>query len=194
MNALHKGIKGELAWQPVDFVRVDGAFSLSDWRYTDDVSGTYTLDRSNPDSQQQVSLPLSGVKVGDAPQTQAAYAITAFPHSGLHVKLTGRSYTRHFADFDPAGYSDRRSTVWEAPGYTVFDLQAGYDFDRGRYGIRLFLHVFNLTDAFYVQDAVNNSRFHAYIENGSNMGRADDAEVFLGLPRTFNIGTRITFH
>ena len=194
LNAQHKGIEGELAWQPVDFARVDGAFSFGDWHYTDDVSGTYTLDRSNPDSQQQVSLPLSGVKVGDAPQTQIAYAITAFPHSGLHIKLTGRSYARHFADFDPAGYSDRGSAVWKAPGYTVFDLQAGYDFDRGRYGIRLFLHVFNLTDAFYVQDAVNNSRFHAYIENGTNMGRADDAEVFLGLPRTFNIGTRITFH
>lgn len=193
LNAQHMGIEGELAWQPVDFVRLDGAYSIGDWRYTDDVSGTYTLDRSNPDSQQQVSLPLQDVRVGDAPQTQIAYALTAFPSPGLHVKLTGRSYARHFADFDPAGYSDRKSAVWEAPGYTVVDLQAGYDMDRGRYGFRFFVHVFNLTDAFYVQDAVNNSRFHAYIPNGANMGRADDAEVFLGLPRTFNLGTRITF-
>ncbi len=193
LNALHKGIEGELAWQPIDFVRLDGAFSVGDWYYTDDVSGTYTLDRSNPDSQEQVSLPLSGVKVGDAPQTQFAYAVTAFPKSGMHVVLSARSYSRHFADFDPAGYSDRNSTVWEAPGYTVFDLNAGYNFDRGRFGIRLFLYVFNVANTFYVQDAVNNSRFHAYTPNGINMGRADDAEVFLGLPRTFNLGTRIIF-
>ncbi len=193
LNARHKGIEGELAWQPIDFVRLDGAFSVGDWYYTDDVSGTYTLDRSNPDSQEQVSLPLSGVKVGDAPQTQFAYAVTAFPKSGMHIALSARSYARHFADFDPAGYSDRNSTVWEAPGYTVLDLNAGYNFDKGRFGIRLFLHVFNVANTFYVQDAVNNSRFHAYVPNGINMGRADDAEVFLGLPRTFNLGTRIIF-
>jgi len=140
-----------------------------------------------------VSLPLSGVKVGDAPQTQLAYAITAFPRSGMHVVLTGRSYTKHFADFDPAGYSERNSPVWEAPGYTVFDLKAGYNFDKGRFGFRLFLHVFNVANTFYVQDAVNNSRFHSYSLNGINMGRADDAEVFLGLPRTFNLGTRVIF-
>ena len=193
LNAQHRGIEGEFAWQPVDFVRLDGAFSLGDWYYTDDVSGTYTLDRSNPDSQEELSLPLRGVKVGDAPQTQVAYAITAFPHSGLHVRLTGRSYARHFADFDPAGYSDRTSAVWQAPGYMVLDLATGYDFDRGRYGIRLFVYIFNITDGFYVQDAVNNSRFHAYTGNGVDMGKADDAEVFIGLPRTFNVGTRITF-
>jgi outer membrane cobalamin receptor len=193
LNARHRGVEGELAWQPVDFVRLDGAFSVGDWKYTDDVSGTYTLDRSNPDSQEQISLPLSGVKVGDAPQTQLAYAITAFPRPRMHIVLTGRSYAKHFADFDPAGYSERNSTVWEAPGYTVFDLKAGYEFDRGRFGVRLFLHVFNIANTFYVQDAVNNSRFHAYTLNGTNMGRADDAEVFLGLPRTFNFGTRVTF-
>ena len=193
LNAQHRGVEGELVWHPVDFLRVDGTFSFGDWYYTDDVSGTYTLGRSNPDSQEQLFLPLRGVKVGDAPQTQLAYAIEAFPYSGFRIRLTGRSYARHFADFDPAGYSDRGSMVWQPPGYTVFDLMAGYDFDRGRYGIRLFFYVFNLTDGFYVQDAVNNSRFHAYTENGADMGRSDDAEVFLGLPRTFNVGTRITF-
>ena len=179
LNARHRGIEGELAWQPVDFVRVDGAFSVGDWQYTDDVSGTYTLERSNPDTQVQVSLPLSNVRVGDAPQTQLAYAITAFPNFGLHVTLTGRSYGRHFADFDPAGYSDRTQGVWKAPGYTVFDLQAGYHFDQGRYGLRFFMHVFNIGNTFYVQDAVNNSRFHAYTRNGTDAGTADDAEVFL---------------
>ena len=193
LSALHRGIEGDVAWQPIDLVRFDGAFSIGDWKYTQDVIGSYTLDRSDRNSQQQVSLPLSGVQVGDAPQTQLAYAITALPITGTYITLSGRSYTRHFADFDPAGYNDPDGKVWQAPGYTVFDLQAGYDFEYDRFGVRLFAHIFNVANTFYVQDAVNNSRFHAYPGNGVNMGRADDAEVFLGLPRTFNLGTRITF-
>jgi len=34
-----------------------------------------------------------------------------------------------------------------------------------------------------------HSRFHTYALNGINMSRANDAEVFLGLPRTFSEGT-----
>jgi len=39
------------------------------------------------------------------------------------------------------------------------------------------------------RDAVDNSRFNAW-DNDHN---ADDAEVFFGLQRTFNIGTTVTF-
>ena len=192
LNARHMGLEGEMAYQPYDFVRADAAFSLGDWRYTDDVFGTYTPDRSDPGSQTQVSLYLKDVRVGDAPQMQLAYAVTGFAGKSLHVTLTGRSYALHFADFDPAGQSAPGARVWETPPYTVFDLQGGYHFDMGRMGVRAFVHVFNLFNTFYVQDATNNSRFNAYAGNGTGMGTADDAAVFLGLPRTFNLGTRVT--
>ena len=190
LNARHQGIEGEFAWQPVDVVRTDAAFSVGDWRYTDDVHGTFTLDRSDPTSQSQVPLLLKDVRVGDAPQAQVAYSVTALPRMGLHVTLTGRSYARHYAEFDPAGHSE--GAVWKAPGYTVFDLQAGYRFGRGHLGVRIFLHVFNVANTFYIQDSTNNSRFHAYAGNDTDRGTADDAEVFLGLPRTFSLGTRFT--
>ena len=44
-----------------------------------------------------------------------------------------------------------------------------------------------------IQDATNNSRFNAYRGTDRNANTADDAKVFLGLPRSFNFGTRITF-
>lgn len=192
LNARHLGVEGEMAYQPYDFIRGDAAFSIGDWRYTDDVIGTYTLDRSDPASQTQVALYLKDVKVGDAPQLQFAYGVTVFAGEGFHATLTGRSYALHYADFDPAGQSSPGGRVWEAPPYTVLDLQGGYHFDLGRVGVRAFLHVFNVLDTFYVQDATNNSRFHAYAGNGTGMGTSDDAAVFLGLSRTFNLGTRIT--
>jgi len=48
-------------------------------------------------------------------------------------------------------------------------------------------HVFNLTDALFIQDATDNSSFNAYTANGLTHS-ADDAEVFLGLPRRVNLG------
>jgi hypothetical protein len=55
--------------------------------------------------------------------------------------------------------------------------------------VRLFANVFNLFDATYIQDAVDNSRYNDF--DGDH--DADDAEVFLGLPRSFNFGLRVTY-
>ena len=199
LNALHRGIEGELAYQPVSFVRADVALSLGNWEYTDDVSAKYTPDIANPGSQQSVNLYLKDVKVGDAPQTQFAYSLTFFPLDGVYAKVTGRSYSNYFADFDPVSRTEStdRDQSWEIPAYNVFDLNIGYDIPRemlklSRFDIRLFANVFNVFDSFYVQDATDNSSYNAYTANGKNHG-ADDAEVHLGLPRAFNFGTRITF-
>ena len=62
-----------------------------------------------------------------------------------------------------------------------------------RFDIRVLANVFNVFDSFYIQDATNNSPFNAYRGNGRDANTADDAEVFLGLPRTFNVGVRVVF-
>lgn len=199
LNALHKGVEAELAYQPIDLVRADVAISLGNWTYTDDVSAKYTPDVSNPATQNTVNLYLKDIKVGDAPQTQFAYSLTFFPIDGVYAKITGRSYSNYYADFDPVSrtVAGDRDQSWEIPAYNVFDLNVGYDIPRdvlklSRFDIRLFANVFNVFDSFYVQDATDNSAFNAYTDNGKNHG-ADDAEVHLGLPRAFNFGTRITF-
>ena len=199
LNALHRGAEAEIAYQPLDMVRADVAISLGDWTYTDDVSAKYTPDISDPNSQETVNMYLKDIKVGDAPQTQFAYGVTFFPMDGLYAKVTGRSYSRFFADFDPTSRTDAsdRGQSWETPAYNIFDLNIGYDIPAemlgaSRFDIRVFGNIFNVFDSMYIQDAVDNSRFNAYTANGKNHG-PDDAEVYLGLPRSFNFGTRITF-
>ena len=200
LNALHSGVEAELAYQPLDIVRFDVAASFGDWTYTDNVAARYTPDQSNPASQQEVNLYVKDLKVGDAPQTQVAYAVTVYPIDGLYAKFTGRSYSDFYADFDPSSRTDASSEgqqVWKTPSYNVFDLNVGYDIPRdmlgtSRFDIRVFGNIFNVFDSFYIQDATNNSSFNAFRGNGVN-SMADDAEVFLGLPRQFNFGTRITF-
>ena len=197
LNAIHRGIEAEAAYQPRQFVRADLALSIGNWKYTDDVSARYTPDRSDPSSQETVSLYVKDLKVGDAPQTQVAYAVSFFPVKGMYAKFTGRTYSNYYADFDPTSRTDLKQSgkpVWEIPGYSVFDINLGYTIPRrlGPGEVRIFASVFNVFDSFYIQDATNNSRFNAFRGNddtGSN--RADDAEVFLGLPRSFNLGLQV---
>ncbi len=191
LDSQHIGVEGEVAFQPRAFLRLDAAFSVGDWRYTANVFGKYTPDRSDPGTQTDITLYLKDIMVGDAPQTQLAYAVTVLPLRTVRLTVSGRSYARHFADFDPAGQVLPGTRVWETPPYTVVDAQAQVDFMLRRVPARIFVHVFNLFDATYVQDATNNSRFHAYPGNGVGQGTADDAAVFLGLPRTWSVGTRI---
>ncbi len=200
LNTLHRGIEAELAYQPVEFARGDLALSVGNWYYTDNVSALYTPDRADPSTQTTLDLYVKNVKVGDAPQRQAAYAVTAFPFDGVYAKLTGRSYGNYYADFDPTTRTDsgQRGQVWKVPSYHLFDLNVGYDLPRFALGasgvdLRITASVFNVLDTFYIQDASNNSRFNAFRGNGTNANTADDAEVFLGLPRTFNVGLRAVF-
>ncbi|MCK5738324.1 hypothetical protein KAH55_04050, partial [bacterium] len=55
--------------------------------------------------------------------------------------------------------------------------------------VKIFAHVLNLLDEVYVQDAVDNSSYNGFDKNHT----ADDAEVYLGLPRTFNIGIEVAY-
>ena len=90
--------------------------------------------------------------------------------------------------------SDRKQS-WKTPDYTVFDFHFGYNLpiETGRFDVQVFANVFNVFDELYIQDAADNSQYNAYTDDGGKSHRADDAEVFLGLGRTFNIGTTITF-
>ena len=204
VDARHMGVELEGAFQPADFMRFDGALSLGDWKYTNDPTGTYKPDDRQAETQ-EYNFYLKDLYVGDAPQFQVAYALSVFPTGGLYVQAVGRTYGKHYANYDPFG---RRSDVdagvqsWSPPGYTVFDVNMSYRLASdvaAAFGgnVRLFLHAFNIFNTVYIQDAQDNSRFNAYRDAGERergiwSHKADDAEVFLGYPRSINFGFQIT--
>ena len=51
-------------------------------------------------------------------------------------------------------------------------------------------HLFNALDDVYVQDAVDNSKYNGF---GDKLHLAHNAEVFLGTPRSFNLGLSVNF-
>lgn len=192
LDALHKGIEVEMAYQPFTMARLDVGASFGDWRYTNDVSGTYRPD-ARVDDVASFDFFIDNLRVGDAPQTQMAFGLTVFPVDGLDVQAVVKHYANHYSDFDPFSRQNPidRAQSWRAPNYQLVDLHVNYDLPKTGLpvDIQLFAHLFNALDEIYVQDALDNSRFNSWDQDHD----ADDAEVYLGLPRSFNFGTRVTF-
>ena len=205
IDARHMGVEFEAAYQPADYMRFDGALSWGDWKYTDDVEGSYRAEDRASETL-DYTFYIKDLYVGDAPQMQVAYAVSLFPTGGLYLQLVGKSFGKHYANYNPVDRetdADAGVQSWRPPGYTVFDLHASYRLSEdlaAPFGgnVQLFLHGFNIMDAIYIQDATDNSQYNAYRDDaerasGRKSHRADDAEVFLGYPRSFNFGFRI-FH
>ncbi|HCK98735.1 MAG TPA: TonB-dependent receptor [Candidatus Marinimicrobia bacterium] len=198
LNQHHQGFELEVAYQPMRLFRLDGAFSYGNWKYTDDATGTYK-DIEN-DTTYQYSYAVKDLMVGDMPQTIYSITGSLLPIKGLVIAATLNYYDRFYANWDPAsreigaGGTADRDQNWQVPAYGKVDLHAKYDIpvNFGNVGFQAYLHVFNALDAIYVQDAVDNSQYNAFTADGKNHA-ADDAEVYIGMPRRINFGLNINF-
>ena len=203
VNQTHKGFELEASSQVMDMLRVDASMSLGNWKFVDDANGDYqeaeydTLGNVIGQMSTSYSYALEGLYVGDMPQTSFAVGATLTPMSGLSIQGLFNYYDNNYADWSPDsreidGDDADREQVWMAPSYSKIDLHINYDLpmEVAGHNFQLFAHVFNLLDATYVQDAVDNSQYNSY---GGTSHDADNAEVFLGTPRYFNLGLKVNF-
>lgn len=196
LDARHYGVEFETALAPLKEVRLDASLSFGNWKYLDDVNARYRdyTDLNNPDKI--FNLYIKDLKIGDQPQTALTAALTFFPTQGLSLSGIVRYYADHYAQFDALTRNNEndRQQSWLTPDYNVVDFHAAYNLPLNLKGVdfQLFAHVFNAFDQIYIQDAVDNSSFNAYTANGKTHS-ADDAEVYLGLPRSFNVGISVLF-
>jgi iron complex outermembrane receptor protein len=204
LDSRHMGVELDAAIQPERFIRFDVSFSYGIWEYTDDVSGTYIINFATGESEPYYFY-IKDLKVGDAPQMQGMAAVTLMPVTGLRAQLMWRYYDNYYADFDPFSRTydfGKVEQVWQIPSYSLFDLHFAYNIPAKVAGadVTLFAHVFNLFNELYVQDAVDNSEFNGYYGNDTDRNgdgevdfldgkhQADDAEIYPGIPTTFNLG------
>ncbi|MBN2009193.1 TonB-dependent receptor [candidate division KSB1 bacterium] len=193
LDQLHRGFEFEAAYQPLAMFRMDLAGSIGNWKQVSDAKGEYR------DAGATVSylVGIDGLKVGDAPQTQVALAGTVFPIKGMSAQLAYRYYADFWADWDPASRivegdaTPDRTQSWKTPSYGLIDIHAYYTLPLNLQGVgfKLSAHIFNLLDELYISDAVDNSQYNSFDKDHD----ADDAEVYMGLPRTFNLGLTLTY-
>lgn len=198
VNQLHMGFEFEVAYQPMPMFRIDLAGSIAKWELTSDASGNLREEDSGGIiTQTDYLVGVDGLMIGDAPQTQIALAGSVFPVKGLMAQLIYRYNAEFYADWDPTSRMVEgtevpdREQVWKVPAFGIMDFHASYllPFDVSGVSFKIFAHVFNALDSEYVQDATDNSQYNGF--DGDH--DADDAEIYMGLPRYFNVGVSINY-
>ena len=192
----HSGIEIEGSAQVIDMLRLDFAASFGNWKFAGDANGIYTDYSEETTTQTKYSYALKDLWVGDMPQTGLVIGATATPLPGLSIQGVMNYYDKNYADWSPGdreieGGTADREQVWMAPSYSKIDLHAYYNLPMQVAGtnIQLFAHVFNLTDALFIQDATDNSQYNGFDSDHD----ADSAEVFFGTPRYMNMGLSVRF-
>jgi len=197
MNQKHSGVEFEGNYHPADFIAIGAMASFGNWNFTNDVKGTYKDYSGGTESDESYNFYTNGLKVGDSPQTQFGGTITIVPVKGLRFQFDGRHYSNHYAAWDPFSRTNEndKAQVWLTPAYFLADMHFSYQLPlKGKFGVKIYGHVFNLLDAMYIQDAVDNSKYNAFMGyDGRFSHTVNSAEVYLGLPRTFNAGVKIIF-
>ena len=195
INQNHFGIETEFAAQLNEMMRLDVGIGYGKWEFTDDATGTY---RDSDGSEATYNYALKDLPTGDMPQTSLNFGLTATPIEGSAVQITYRLYDRFYADWSATsrefseGDTPDRNEPWEIPGYGILDLNASYDLPLNSISASVILNVRNLLNEVYVQDATDNSRYNA-IPFRVNNHTANAAEVFLGMPTSFNLGLKVNF-
>tara|TARA_B100001971_G_scaffold112304_1_gene103345 strand:- start:1185 stop:3368 length:2184 start_codon:yes stop_codon:yes gene_type:complete len=199
INQNHKGVEVEVAAQLIAMLRIDAIVSFGNWTFTGDAEGNYTAYTETGVTQTEYNYALDGLYVGDMPQTMYVMGVTLTPISGLRAQVLYNMYDKNYSDWSPSAreYSGSssepdREQVWQAPGYSKMDVHVAYDLPTiGGLNLQVFAHVFNALDDVYVQDAVDNSNYNGFDDDGEH--DASSAEVFLSYPRYFNAGITVRF-
>ena len=193
IDQTHTGIELEMAAQLNDMFRLDAGLGLGNWVFTDDAIGSYR----DGDTDNSYSYSLKDLHVGDMPQTNLVLGFTITPVDGAVIQVLHKTYMSHYSNWSVSsreyseGIEPNRENPWIAPDYSVMDIHASYNLPFEFKGAtpKLFLHVFNALDATYILDSVDNSPYNGW----DNSSSAEDAEVYFGLPTSFNLGLSVSF-
>ena len=198
IDSRHMGAEFEVHSQPLPFAKFDFSFSKGDWKYLNNL-----LDvryEGAPGDEDTLDIYVKDLNVGDAPQTQLALGTTLLPIEGFSATISYKYFCDFYATFDPFSRQDPNDTAesWEIPAYSLVDLHLSYELPTIVKGFEMqaFAHIFNLLDETFVQDATDNSAYNAWAQWGSGPyypHSGSSAEVYFGLPRTFNAGVSLVF-
>ena len=197
VNQDHSGLELQASMQVIDMLRLDASLGMGTWKFVSDATGNYQEYTDSGAVQTTYTYALKDLYVGDMPQTGMSFGATLTPISGLSVQALFNYYDKNYSDWSPgarevdSGGEADREQVWMAPSYSKLNLHVNFDLtDMTGMPITAFAHVFNALDDVYVQDAVDHSQYNSY---GDKVHAANNAEVFLGTPRYFNLGLTYRF-
>lgn len=179
IGALHKGIEFDGNLRISKQLSLDAIASFGDWQWSD------KAEYYNNVTKTTIVFDPTGVKVGDAAQTQLGGTLRWEPIEGLYFKLRATHFAENYSNFNPEDLRDDNAgrQSWKMPDYTLVDAFVGYSFmvdKKVRTSLRL--NCLNATNATYISDAQNGNGFNAYT-----------ATALFGTPRRFVASCTLEF-
>ncbi|MBK8943809.1 MAG: TonB-dependent receptor [Ignavibacteriae bacterium] len=127
-SARHMGIELSSVWQPEKFLRLEGMFSNSINKWTDNVFAVVAPE-SDPTQQTIISSYVKNVFVGGSPMTTAFLGIEYenIFNQNFTISLNPilKFFGNHYADFNPnlrTNVNDENVNSWKLPNYFILDF------------------------------------------------------------------------
>jgi iron complex outermembrane receptor protein len=180
VTQVHRGVEWDLEYRSDSrkwSIRHYG--SVGNWKY--DGATPYTLQNIETGDfiVTDGNVDLTGVKIGNAPQTSFGFGFRAEICEGLSVDADYNIYTDLYEFVDPEDVADealngRQYQSQKLPAYALADLGLTYRFSFGDNPLTFRANVFNLFNEAYIN-------------------QTDAFGTYLGIGRTFNASLRYNF-
>ncbi|WP_298487964.1 carboxypeptidase-like regulatory domain-containing protein [uncultured Maribacter sp.] len=180
VTQVHRGIEWDLEYlsgSRVWSLRHYG--SIGNWKYDGETPYTLQNDDTGNFITTNGNVDLTGVKVGNAPQTSFGFGLRANITEGLSIDMDYNIYTDLYEFVDPEDVASEALAGGQyesirLPAYTLADAGLTYKFDLGENTLTFRANVYNLFDESYI-----NQR--------------DAFGYYLGIGRTWNTSLRYNF-
>ena len=205
IEEIHQGLEFEANSRINNLVTINAMFSIADWHYKGNASGTLFNETNEPiDDQGNVvtngagtrTLYLDKVKVGDAAQTTASLGFTLTPVKDFKFDASYRYVNRLYANLNVADFSTQGKSTLELPSYGLVELGASYKFrlPNPKQSFTIRANVYNLLNTVYIQNSYTNTfAGDKYATNQSYHGVDTANQVFFGFGRTWSTTLAFNF-
>jgi iron complex outermembrane recepter protein len=181
MDAIHKGIEVDLAYQLNKRLSFEGMLSVGDWVWNS-AQTVYV-----PELDYSFEFDAKGVHVGDAAQTMANVGLRYEPFKRFYVKAQYQWFDRYYAAFNPFSLqgSNGGRESWKMPSYGLVNIFAGYSYKIGKVNTYVNGSIVNVLDDMFMTDATSNFYAETFDATG--------ASVMYGQGLRFNVALGINF-
>jgi iron complex outermembrane receptor protein len=186
VDALHNGLELEFFYRTTSKLSIRGSASVGDWKWKNNLDQITVQDENQVNVGTVGPIFMSGIKVGDAPQTTFAlgadYKILGDLKLGVNYNFSGD----YNSDFDPTTLLTPGLVPYKVPNYSLFDVNASFKFKFSGLSATFYANVLNVFDTEYLSDGF--ARF-----DSSGISNASNAFVYYGTGRTWTSGIKINF-
>ncbi|WP_188049096.1 TonB-dependent receptor domain-containing protein [Flavobacterium sp. GP15] len=208
ITEIHSGIEFEANSKVTDKFKVNGMFSIGDWRYKgNSVSNRYDVSNIPVAGGTAKTLYLDKVKVGDAAQLTASVGASYEVVTRVTVDANYNYNENVYASISPGNFeSATNKGSLKIPAYGLMDAGFSYKMLVGKDkddSVSFRLNVNNVLDKIYIaesksnifaDDFISGSSGPTYASSGRTYnGVATANNVYFGFGRTWNFSLRYNF-